>query len=155
MIFEVQRREKARQETLIVVDDIADSFDYQNKYAIIQYLKDISEDKLCKLIIMTHNFDFFRTVQSRFVGHAQCLMGSTSEKEISLLQAEGIQNVFVNIWKRQFFKNARMKIACIPSCEIWSNLREGAQSRFITGLRRFSAKPLFKFSYKRWGSGLL
>jgi hypothetical protein len=30
---------------LLVVDDIADSFDYKNKYAIIQYLKDIAEEE--------------------------------------------------------------------------------------------------------------
>ena len=62
VIFEVETRRKARQETLFVVDDIANSFDYQNKYAIIQYLKDTSQDPLFKQIIMTHNFDFFRTL---------------------------------------------------------------------------------------------
>ena len=38
IIFEVEARKKANQETLFVFDDIADSFDYKNKYAIIQYL---------------------------------------------------------------------------------------------------------------------
>jgi recombinational DNA repair ATPase RecF len=38
IIFEVEARKKAKQETVFVVDDIADSFDYKNKYAIIQYL---------------------------------------------------------------------------------------------------------------------
>ncbi len=28
---------RAGQRTLIIVDDVADSFDYKNKYAIIQY----------------------------------------------------------------------------------------------------------------------
>ena len=48
VLFEVEARRKAGLETLVIVDDIADSFDYQNKYAIIQYLKDISEDGLFK-----------------------------------------------------------------------------------------------------------
>ena len=43
IIFEVEAREKTEQETLFVVDDIADSFDYRNKYAIIQYLMEMSE----------------------------------------------------------------------------------------------------------------
>lgn len=114
VIFEVRRREQANQETLVVVDDIADSFDYQNKYAILQFLKDISEDGLCKLIIMTHNFDFFRTLQSRFVGFGHCLMASKRDDGITLVPAEGIQNVFVHVWKPRFFTNARMKIASIP-----------------------------------------
>ncbi len=114
VIFEIQRRNKDKLETLVVIDDIADSFDYQNKYAIIQYLNDISEDGLFKLIIMTHNFDFFRTVESRFVKYANCLMASKNEQGISLTQATGIRNVFANDWKDAFFADSRKKIASIP-----------------------------------------
>ena len=39
IIFEIQARRKAGRQTLLIVDDIADSFDYRNKYAIIQYLR--------------------------------------------------------------------------------------------------------------------
>lgn len=66
IIFEVEARRKAGQETIFIIDDIADSFDYKNKYAIIQYLMDIAEEPHFKQIILTHNFDFFRTVNSRF-----------------------------------------------------------------------------------------
>jgi hypothetical protein len=113
VIFEVQRRIKANQETLVVVDDIADSFDYSNKYAIIQYLKDISEDGLFKLIIMTHNFDFFRTIEGRFVRYPNCLMASKNDNGISLVQATGIRNVFANDWKENFFTDPKKKIALI------------------------------------------
>ncbi len=65
IIFEIQSRKATGQDTLLIIDDIADSFDYQNKYAIVEYLKDLAEDSSFKMIIMTHNFDFFRTVQSR------------------------------------------------------------------------------------------
>lgn len=66
IIFEIEVRRHARSETLFVVDDIADSFDYKNKYAIIQYLQDVSEDPLFRQIILTHNFDFFRTGTQSF-----------------------------------------------------------------------------------------
>lgn len=114
VIFEIQARQKANQETLIVVDDIADSFDYQNKYAIIQYLKDISDSGMFKLIIMTHNFDFFRTIESRFVGYPRCLIASKSDTGLALVQAKGIRNVFANDWKGAFFTDPRKKIASIP-----------------------------------------
>lgn len=114
VIFEVQRRSEAKLETLVVVDDIADSFDYNNKYAIIQYLKDISENGLFKLIIMTHNFDFFRTIESRFVSYSSCLMASKNATGISLVQAVGIRNVFANDWKKHFFDDSKKKIASIP-----------------------------------------
>ena len=67
IIFEVETRRKENQETLFVFDDIADSFDYRNKYAIIQYLMDIADEPQFKQLILTHNFDFFRTVHTRFV----------------------------------------------------------------------------------------
>jgi len=86
---------------------------YSNKYAIIQYLKDISEDGLFKLIIMTHNFDFFRTIEGRFVGYQNCLMASKNDQGISLAQATGIRNVFANDWKDHFFDDSRKKIASI------------------------------------------
>ncbi len=114
VIFEIEVRKKANQESLMVVDDIADSFDYQNKYAIIQYLKDVHDDPRFKQIIMTHNFDFFRTVESRFVPYSHCLMASKSSTGITLDQATGIRNVFVNDWKKAFFSDPRKKVASIP-----------------------------------------
>lgn len=42
IIFEVEARKQSEMETLFIIDDIADSFDYKNKYAIIEYIKDIS-----------------------------------------------------------------------------------------------------------------
>ncbi len=65
IIFEVEARKKIGQKTLFIIDDIADSFDYKNKYAIIQYLKENSENLLFRQIILTHNFDFYRTIQGR------------------------------------------------------------------------------------------
>ncbi len=114
IIFEVEVRKKAQQETIFVIDDIADSFDYKNKYAIIQYLKEIAEESFFNQIILTHNFDFFRTVHSRFVPYANCLMVFNGSAGIIMSQATGIKNVFVNDWKPKFFTNPRKKIASIP-----------------------------------------
>jgi hypothetical protein len=114
IIFEIQAREKAGQETLFVIDDIADSFDYKNKYAIIQYLKDITEVPYFKQIILTHNFDFFRTINGRFVKYSQCFMTFKNSDGITLKPAAGIQNVFVNDWKLNFYTSPKKKIASIP-----------------------------------------
>jgi len=114
IIFEVEARKKAKQETVFVIDDIADSFDYKNKYAIIQYLKDISEETFFKQIILTHNFDFFRTVNSRFVNYSHCLMAIKNNDGIILKQAMGIKNIFVKDWKPNFFVDTKKKIASIP-----------------------------------------
>lgn len=65
LIFEIETRRLGGKETFIIIDDIADSFDYQNKHAIIEYLKEISQHEKFYILILTHNFDFFRSVRSR------------------------------------------------------------------------------------------
>ena len=113
IIFEIEVRRRNQQETLFVVDDIADSFDYKNKYAIIQYLQDISEDRLFKQIVMTHNFDFFRTVERRFIGYGSCLMATKTDSETVLSQAVHIRNPFLNDWKNHLFDDGKKRIASI------------------------------------------
>jgi len=115
VIFETEARRKSGQKTLLVVDDIADSFDYKNKYAIIQYLMEIGEDAIFTQLILTHNFDFFRTINSRLlVPYSQCYMASKSEAGLQLARASGIQNVFVRDWKKAFFNDPMKRIASIP-----------------------------------------
>ncbi|MBE7446675.1 MAG: hypothetical protein HS132_16175 [Planctomycetia bacterium] len=114
IIFEVQARKEEKQETLFIVDDIADSFDYKNKYAIIQYLKEISEESIFYQIILTHNFDFFRTVESRkVVDYPNCLFSYKTENEVKLEKASGIKNPFINDWK-QNLGDLKKLVASIP-----------------------------------------
>lgn len=66
-LFAIEARKTWNKMSLIVMDDISDSFDYQNKYAIIEYVNELTEvfeDKF-KIIMLTHNFDFYRTIGSR------------------------------------------------------------------------------------------
>ncbi len=50
---------------LIIADDVAESFDYKNKYAIIEYLQEMMDNENLNFIILTHNFDFYRSVSNR------------------------------------------------------------------------------------------
>ena len=92
-LFEIEGRLKRKKETVIVVDDIADSFDYKNKHAITQYLKELSADhNLFHLIILTHNFDFFRTVCRRhIVDYDRCYYVGKSGGDMRLVQALSIK----------------------------------------------------------------
>ena len=114
IIFEIEARTAASQETVLIVDDIADSFDYKNKYAIIQYLKDIRDGGNFRQIILTHNFDFFRTLSSRLVGYPGSLMVSKNSHGVTLDPATGIKNIFVKDWKVNFATDAKKRIASIP-----------------------------------------
>ena len=102
VLFELERiRKLASSGTgkyLIVADDIADSFDYKNKYAIIEYLSDLAKTNGIDLLVLTHNFDFYRTVKSRLsIERAKCLVA----------QREPSGKVVVTVFKYQkdFFKN--------------------------------------------------
>ena len=65
IIFEVEARIEEGIPTVLVIDDIADSFDYKNKYAIVEYLNDMLMQNEFRQIILTHNYDFYRTVWRR------------------------------------------------------------------------------------------
>jgi len=112
IIFEVQGRKKSEQKTLFIIDDIADSFDYKNKYAIIEYLKDISDDLNFYQIILTHNFDFFRTLESRLVGRCNCKMVIKSENKVELVPAEYLKPF--DYFKKNIGTDNNILIASIP-----------------------------------------
>lgn len=116
-IFDVEERIMNNRETIFVLDDVADSFDYKNKHAIIQYLRDLTEINFFHQIILTHNFDFFRALSQGnggFVHRKRCLMTSKSNNGISLSEAAGISNYFVKIWKPKVTNCNRVLYSTIP-----------------------------------------
>ncbi len=99
IIFEIEEIKQSGQEKLFIIDDIADSFDYKNKYAIVEYLYELAEDNLFSMIIMSHNFDFYRTVSSRLGLRRDCrLFIDGSDGNITLVQ-EYYQNQPFEKWK--------------------------------------------------------
>lgn len=114
IIFEVRARKKAALETVFVVDDIADSFDYKNKYAIVEYLKDISEEPLFYQIILTHNFDFHRTVCGRLnMARENKLNIIKTANGITFVQEKYQNNPFL-FWKENLQTDNAMLVASIP-----------------------------------------
>lgn len=115
VLFEMEARKAVGRETLFVIDDLADSFDYKNKYAIIQYLKEMADQTNFKLVLLTHNFDFFRTLVSRgVVGYSRCFMAQKGESKIVLSQAEHVNNPFIRGFKKNFFTDGMQRVASIP-----------------------------------------
>lgn len=101
LIFEIESRKKNNQETIFFFDDIADSFDYKNKYAIIEYLDEILSEPKFYGFILTHNFDFFRTLKSRLEEKNQCYIASRNNTEIKIEQATEFKhlNPFIELKK--------------------------------------------------------
>ena len=111
IIFEIEALKNEGKNKLIIFDDIADSFDYKNKYAIIEYLKDIKDESIFKMIILTHNFDFYRTVSSRI--EVNNLMTIKDDEKISIVTGEYTKDVF-KFWKSKINKDKRIFISSIP-----------------------------------------
>ena len=101
ILFDLERiriQAAAGQKHLIITDDIADSFDYKNKYAIIEYLADLSKNTGIDLLMLTHNFDFYRTVKSRLgVVRSNCFIAQKDDA--------GKIKMDVFRYQKDFFKN--------------------------------------------------
>ncbi len=114
IIFEVRARKNANQETVFIIDDIADSFDYKNKYAIVEYLKEISEESNFKQIILTHNFDFHRTVCGRLDMYRNNKLNTIKTLTGIKIINEKYQNNPFSFWKDNLQTNNEMVVAAIP-----------------------------------------
>ena len=100
MIFQVLVAKKYGKEFFVLLDDISESFDYKNKYAIIEYISDISEytdkngKKLFKILLLTHNFDFYRTVSSRIINPGNSFIAFVDSDNIKLEKGQYTKNIF-------------------------------------------------------------
>lgn len=131
ILFDLERiriQAAAGQKHLIITDDIADSFDYKNKYAIIEYLDDLSKNIGIDLLILTHNFDFFRTVKSRLgVMRKNCYIAQKDDNGIIRMDEFRYQNDFfknviiTGINGADAYIQKKMLIASIP---FYRNLAE-------------------------------
>lgn len=115
LLFAIEKMKRdGGQEHLLVFDDISDSYDYKNKYAMVEYLCDLKGDNRFKLVILTHNFDFYRTIASRLGVNRNCIHMAYKDAndEIRFHRAEYLKDPFKYIKsqadKPEFF------IAMIP-----------------------------------------
>ncbi|WP_298303754.1 AAA family ATPase [Flavobacterium sp.] len=146
VLFNIQAKINENNETLLIIDDIADSFDYKNKYAIIEYLNDIHKNSNFKQIILTHNYDFFRTIQSRLLGEKskrECsFMAIKSDSKIDLIETgtKNDTNPF-NEWKKRL-DIPILLIASIPFVRNLIEFKEGnssSQYKLLTSLLHLKA----------------
>ncbi|WP_177766256.1 AAA family ATPase [Flavobacterium sp. I3-2] len=113
-LFEIESRKLHDTPTLLIFDDIADSFDYKNKYAIIEYIKELHDSDKFKSIILTHNFDFYRTIASRLDLHKNCYIVTKNEsKEITLKTSNYTKVIFKELLD-QVHTDPKVFISLIP-----------------------------------------
>ncbi|HAG7623006.1 hypothetical protein [Escherichia coli] len=128
ILFEIETRRKQGITTILVIDDIADSFDYKNKYAIIEYLKDIAASGQFLCLFLSHNFDFYRSIAGRLGLRRDCkLHAAKIGRKLKLIQEKYQKNPF-NHWK----DNLITPSYCISAIPFVRNLAEycGFNSEF-------------------------
>lgn len=124
----IQANEGGRR-FLIITDDISDSFDYKNKYAIIEYLADLSKNPGMDLLMLTHNFDFYRTAKSRLnVSRPNCYIAQrNTDGAIDMSEFRYQKDFFKKVivegiqQNKDSDKRKKMLIASIP---FYRNLSE-------------------------------
>lgn len=142
ILFEIRARESLPKQTLLVFDDIADSFDYKNKYAIIEYLIEIIRSKHFLPIILTHNFDFYRTLASRAgLRESSHFIVSTSTR-IVIHDGRFFEDVFCS-WHNDVYTNAAVLISSIAFIRNLTQYQDGKSDpvyMFLTSLLHYYEK---------------
>lgn len=133
IIFEIEGRREGNKKTIFIIDDIADSFDYKNKYAIVEYLKEISDEENFYQILLTHNFDFFRTVQSRLLDTYKWKNSFIIQRNhrtlfLSTAGSKNICNPF-DKWRNELNQNITVLIAVIPFVRNLIEYKDGAKNQ--------------------------
>ena len=137
IIFDIESLKLSDGEKLLVFDDIADSFDYKNKYAIIEYLKDLADLKeKFNIIILTHNFDFYRSVTNRLgIPRPNRLLAEKSDDVIELVQEKYQKKSPFQIWKQcQSAKDAIVLIPFVRNLIEFTKDETDADYIFLTAL---------------------
>lgn len=149
VLYKIELLKLERHKKIIILDDIADSFDYKNKYAIIEYLNDlIKEQDQFKLIILTHNFDFYRTIATRLDLKKNSFMTLKNEEKIILEQGQYFENIF-KIWKKDVLSNQKITLVVIPFMRNLIEYSRGNKDKdyvFLTNLLHYNKNETEKIT---------
>lgn len=128
VIFEIRARGKTGMPTLVIFDDPADSFDYRNKYGIVEYLSDLAQSEAFMMIILTHNFDFYRTVFNRLgLRHQNAFMVGREGGKVVFYDADYIRQPLAKL-RTRLHMDRRCLIAAIPFARNMIEYRGGTNS---------------------------
>lgn len=114
ILFELEVRQQSSSPQLVVLDDIVDSFDYKNKYAFLEYIHEIASDNSnLRIVLMTHNFDFFRLLQSRLQNDSDHFMIASKRGGITSMSEANCFEIF-GYMRRHAHENQKVWLATIP-----------------------------------------
>lgn len=107
--FIVEYISNQKNNPIIILDDIVETFDYSNRYAFIEYINDMVS-KSVTLIVLTHNFEFYKTLSSRV--RLRKLVASVDKKGVVYIQKN--KNISKNMENILDISNEEMLYFAIP-----------------------------------------
>lgn len=116
ILFDVERFKLEGSKKLLIFDDITDTLDYTNKHCIIEYLKEIADNPLFNVLILTHNFDFYRHFGRKVAKRSNALFAnSDGDGNITIENGEYLNNLFCTLKKKASMpSNINSCLALIP-----------------------------------------
>lgn len=128
-LFELESRKKISEKPqIIILDDIAESFDYKNKFAIIEYIRELDRYGQFKIILLTHNFDFYRTVSSRLNLEDTVYMATSDANRIIKLNNGQYRRDVFSYFLNNSHKNEKIFITLIAFIRNIVEYRVGQKS---------------------------
>lgn len=116
ILFDIENFIIAGGKKLLIFDDIADSLDYTNKHCIIEYLKEIAANSVFDVLVLTHNFDFYRHFGRMIASPSGAFFASSDgQGNIAINPGTYLYNVF-SVLKKGAGKNVGINscLALIP-----------------------------------------
>ena len=107
--FIVEYISNQKNNPIIILDDIVETFDYSNRYAFIEYINDMVS-KGVTLIVLTHNFEFYKTLSSRV--RLRKLVASVDKMGVVYIQKN--KNISKNMENILDISNEEMLYFAIP-----------------------------------------
>lgn len=118
--FIVEYEANKNDSPIIILDDIVETFDYANRHAFIEYINDLVKENV-SVIILTHNYEFYRTLKSR-IPNLDNLVAYSNKGKVYI---EENRKINVDIEKVFEINNVNQFIYAIPYMrEIKTMLKE-------------------------------
>lgn len=131
ILFELEAR-KSRVSNLLIFDDVAESFDYRNKYAIIEYIHELCVMPQFRTILLTHNFDFYRTIASRLcLARDNFKFATKSHRHVVLQGGQYTKNI-LSSWLDGVSGDRKKFISIIPFARNLIEYMDETNPNFMT-----------------------
>lgn len=96
--FIVEYENCKKYHPFIILDDIVETFDYSNRYAFMEYINDLVNLDV-PTIVMTHNFEFYRTVSKRIPKLRKSVASANSNSVVDIQTNNRINKNMENVLK--------------------------------------------------------